>query len=442
MDVKKFIKDKKVSAFLQGKKVLIVDPSGTVRSLARKITTALELKSGDVKTADSFPESQDLIQKFAPHFLFTDQNYPQGSGFELSDLHKKVVTDSTSRFLIMSSDKASPASAAMAAEEEVDLYLMKPLTYVTLEQEFFKVLEPKITKQDYLMKISNIQSLMGMQKFDEALGEAKAAQKLDTSSCMAFFYEGSIHRAKKDQANAKDAFQAGLKIKADHYKCLVGLYELLMEAQEFGEAYETLKTLTKFHPINPKRIPEIIRLFIITKNFTDLEQSAAFLNTLDKQDEIITTYIGAGLTICGKYFLRQNDKSKAAGILLKAASLVPNKPKIIQEIMRTLFESKLTEEANTLMKKLPDELRDSPDFQLLWLEEVHQTGNAQETLKVCADLLQKKIENPRLHEIMILRSKEMGRSKTVVKELVWKASQAFPEDSAKFEKLGEDDPSH
>lgn len=435
LDLKQFAADKRLLDYLAPKKALLVDPSGQVRGLARKLLKQFGMEPNAVILAESYEEAEKIMATTKPQIVFCEHPIRNRSGLDILQLLKTNHSGVGDRMFVLVSDKNSPTLAAVAAEEDADLLLVKPLSYVAIEEEFLRAIAPKVTSTEYLKTLAQGQKLLEANQAEQSLALFKKAQALDPAPVLSHFYQGQALLSLGNTEQASEAFKAGLGVDPTHHKCSMALYKILFEKKSYQEAYALIRKLSQTFPLNPKRIPEICRLAIINKSYPDIEDIYNLFNSLEEKDDEIGTSVAAGLVIYGKYIITQKDNAKAADILLKATQVSNRKPKIVIEVIRVLLTAGLTSESDALLKKLPDETRALPDVQLLLLDQCDLKEPSTVVMKFCQDLLQQGVKSARVYELFIKHSIKSNRAMDRVEELVSEAETAFPENKELFRSL-------
>lgn len=71
--------------------------------------------------------------------------------------------------------------------------------------------------------------------------------------------------------NASKDYHMGLRYNEIHFKCLVSLFDILMDQKKFVEAYDIVKKIADYFPKELSRRGSVIHLAVITKNYEDME---------------------------------------------------------------------------------------------------------------------------------------------------------------------------
>ncbi len=434
-DIKSKETVKKVNNYLASKTALLLDPSSSTRTVIRKLLLAMSIPTANIKVANNFQESKEVIETAKPQIIVAEYHLEKGNGLDLLPLMRSYCPSSLDGTFILVSEKNSPTIAALAAEEEVDIFVVKPFTYDSLQDEFMKALVPKLEASQYVKVLDNGKKLLKDKKYEEAMKLFDHARTLEQKPVLAFYFSGFVSMLLKKTDEAKKFYEEGLKIEPAHYRCLIGLYDVYMEQKQIEKAYEIAHFASQKYPVSPKKIPEFVRLTVLNKKYEELEDFYNLFINLEDRDQMIITYVGAGLVVCGKYLLQQDKRQKAVEIFSKAALVVNQFPKILMEIIQTLITANLAKEAQQLMLKIPETVKASPDFQVLMLKQANLSDSAPKMIQSCQELLSKGIKDIAIFEIMLKRSIELKRESHVIDQIVFDAIKVYPDKKSHFEEL-------
>ena len=428
------LKDSEILAnFLGAQNALIINGNPGTKRVIRQVLMEMGIKAPNVKVADTYKDGLEMLDKGKPQIVSAEYEIEGKPGLDLLTQMRGYCPSSIDGTFILVSEKNSPSIAAQAAEEEVDAFLTQPFTVTSIKNELTRVFQSKLQVTDYLKTLEKGKTFLKASQFKEAQEVFNAAKKLDSAPAAAWYYEGLIHKKQNEFEKAEACFQDGLKTNPKHFKCLSGLYEVLFEQKKYEPAYQAVKTLNVTHPISPKRLPELIRLYILCRRYTEIEEFYNLFTKTEDRDPVVISYVAAGLVICGKFLLQQGNKPKAVDMLNKAGLVANKHLKILMEVIRSLLTAGFQSEASALIAKLPEEASKSSDLQMLLLEQSNISDPIPNVIKNCQELLAKGVKESRIFEIMITRSIEFKRKRPVIEQLVSDATAAFPDKRQFFE---------
>ena len=331
----------------------------------------------------------------------------------------------------------SQTAVARAAEEDVDAYLLKPYTSAILRQQIMKTALTKISPSEYSSKLNEGKEFMKGGELDKAIASFNQAVKLDQSPALAFYYIGYVNQVKKVLDAAESNFGQGLVLNKIHYKCMVGLFDLLQDQKRYGDAYEVAKKISQYFPANPQRLTQVLKLAVFTKNYEDVERYYQVFTKIDVRNEEVVRYVCAALVVCGRYYLQQKVQSRALELFKKAAITGAGRGKTLGEIIMTLVEFHLPKEAEAYLARFPADQQNGGVYHgLKLLISDEQAGPAAGGIIIGAGrgLIAKGVQDPLLYEVMIRRSlKESLRD--AADSLLADASKLWPDKKPHFDQV-------
>lgn len=417
--------------YMAKRKVLIADESASARSGVFGTFTKLGVKPHQIIMASSLSDAEAEIARNKPDIVIAEFNFGKYCGLDLLQRQRESNPDSKKTLFILLTSNTSQSAVARAAEEDVDAFVLKPFTPEVLRNTLIRAALLKSNPPEYLVKIEAGKAKLATGDMDGADVFFKEAMKLDERPALACYYEGKINYQKKVIDLSKGFFEEGLEYNKIHYKCMVGLYELLMEMKLHKEAYDVVKKISQYFPANPKRLAEVLKLAIINKSYEDVEKYYAVFCNIDERNDTLINYVCAALVICGKYYIRSNNKARAMELFQKCLATAAGRTKFLNEIIMALLESKLGGEAEKMLKRYPPEHQKSPEYLLLDFQVANLTMGAQYVLQKGRDLMIAGVETEKFFEIMLERSSEV-KSARMMETVLSNCSTKFPKLKEKF----------
>ncbi|MEW6056494.1 MAG: response regulator [Bdellovibrionota bacterium] len=432
-DSSQTIQPEKLREYLADKKALVFDYSSASRATVRKILGVFQVKPGNIDAADNYQEAQEKLKTKQPQVIFCD--YELGgkqTGLDFFQMVKEIYPSRLDTVFILISERNSDALASQVAEQEVDAMVVRPFTHASLEKKFLEVMSSKVAPSKAQVLIEAGKALLAAKKYDESLKSFQQVNPQDPQSSSALYYQSLVCKALGKPKEQQRLLEEGLKRNPIHYKCLCGLFEVMMEIEEYKKAYGICSTLNQNHPVNPSRIPDFVWLSVVNGEYEDIMNYYQIFTELDAPDDTILTYISAGLVICGKYFLRQSNESNALAAFQKASTVSKNKVSILKEIIITLFKAGMMQPANEYLSRASDEVRHSSEILIAELEGIEKTASIEHVVQRCLELLKQGVKTEKVYELAIQGSRQMNRPANSIQELVDEASLAFPQSKQKF----------
>jgi two-component system chemotaxis response regulator CheY len=417
-------KEKIFAKWISSRKTLICDSSGTSRSGMTRSLIDMGAKMNNIIRTANFEQAEHELTKFKPHLVLTDYDVGPRCGLDLLQQLRKDNPEFKQSVFVLVTGNTSQSAVAMAAEEDVDTYILKPFTMEVLRNSILEVALQKINPSDYLKKIEEGKSKLESEKLDEAIKLFEEAIELDAKPALAYFYHGQAEYMKKIIDNAKGDYNTGLEFNKIHYKCLTGLFDVCMDQKEFTDAYDIVKKISRYFPANPERLSTVLRLAIMTESYEDVERYYQLFTSLEHRDELLIRYICAALVTCGKYYLKANVGSRAVELFRKAGVTAAGRTGILKEIIITLVDAGQAKECEEFLKRFPNDEagKTGKDVMGLYISYV-STKVPGKILQDAMALEKKGIEDPYLSRIIFgtcSKIKKHDEAKRVAKEALEK----------------------
>jgi CheY-like chemotaxis protein len=420
------------ATFIADKKVLVADPGSAARAGLAKAIVDLGAKTQNVLMAKNYDDAKKIITEQKPHLVLTEFELGRSSGLNLLQEQRAQYPESVKSLFILVTSNTSQSAVAQAAEEDVDTFVLKPYTLDVLRASVLRAAAAKLQPSEYARAIEEGKKLLFEGKVDEALELFKKAQKLDPKPALAFFYHGQAQLMKKSLDEAQTDFMRGLNHNKIHYKCMVGLYDILMEKKNYPEAYDVVKRISRYFPANPKRMTQVLRLAVMTKSYEDVERYYQVFTNLDQRNEELIRYVCAALVTCGRYYLQTNVSSRAIALFTKAATTGIGRVGILREIIGVLLENGLDGPAGEFLKRFPADTQSGPDYQAMEYAVLDAKMDAASSVDKGRKIMAKGIADPIIHQILAFRSRQAGLTENA-DQLVADGSKRWP---ASAEALG------
>ncbi|MBI3555454.1 MAG: response regulator [Deltaproteobacteria bacterium] len=422
--------------YLENRKVLIADPSSTSRSGLYNVFRELGAKSNLTILVSSFNQAQTAIESEKPHIVVAEFELGKRCGLDLLQKQREFRPLETKETLfIIATGNTSQSAVARAAEEDIDAYIIKPITPEVVRKTVMKAAIAKIRPPEYVVAIEDGKKAMAAGSLDEAQQHFERARKLDPAPALACAYLGQLNYLRKILDAAQGNYESGLQYNRIHYKCMVGLYEVLMGMREHTAAYEVVRRIAQYFPANPKRLAEVLRLAIVTGKYEDIEKYYAIFINLDDRDETLIKYICSALVVCGKYYLSTKvGNARALELFRKASATSSGRPMILREIILSLIDYRLAKEAEQFLAKFPPEDCNSDDFLLMRFLIKVADGPRNAVFEQGRTLLQREIKDMRLFTEMIKIAVE-NHLPSAAEQYYYAAIKAYPDKKAHFDEL-------
>lgn len=372
--------------FLKNNKVLIVDKSSASRRRLVKTLCDMGSKRNLISSVAHYSEALDVVQKEKPKLVLSDFKVQGGSGFDLFKEYNEQEDNLKDTILILITSNISQSAVAKAAEEDVDSFIIKPYTMKSLEKSLITAVVSKLYPSEYMKLIDAGKEKMFSGQYEDALEIFEAAKSKSKKPSLAHFYHGQTQFFMEQAERAKGDYAEGLAINNIHFKCQVGLYELLIKQEKFHEAYDVVRNIARYFPANPDRLKEVIRLAVRTGNFEHMEEYYELFTDLEEREPEVTKYVCSGMFVAGKFYLYENQSEGARSIFDKVAVSCEGDTKFLKEMIKTLSKFNFYDDCKSMLKRFPSDNENVADYMiskyLANLDEMNNTERISQGLEL------------------------------------------------------------
>ena len=420
--------------FIGDKKILIADASGVSRANLAKVFNSLGVKAGSMTLVGSYDEAETAIKESRPQVVVCDYDLGSKCGLDLLQKQRFNNQESKESLFILVTGNTSQTAVARAAEEDVDTYILKPFTADSLKKSIVKAAITKKHPSEYLDTIEKGKDDLAQGKVQEAMMKFAMAMRMDPTPSLACFYFGQASLMKESIKDAEGSYTKGLNFNKIHYKCMVGMYELLMSQKRYDQAYDVVKRMSHYFPANPQRLTAVLRLAIMTASYQDVERYYQIFTKIDDRNDEIIKYICAALVVCGKHYLNTNYSGRGLELFQKAAVSASGRTRVLREIIIALVDKGLINETDPYMKRFPGDSRNLADYLACTLMIADKSVAATVVVEKARQMIAKGVHDPAIYKILIRRSVEVGL-KPAAEELIRTAVTKWPDEKAEFSSL-------
>lgn len=350
------------AAYLSTKRILIVDPNGPARAGMAKMMVGLGAKTNHLVMVNDFASAKHEIATTPPDIVITEYQLEKGSGLDLAAELIQVRKGVEKLFVLITSN-SSQSLVAQAAEEDVDIFILKPYTAKYFNESMTRAVLSKIYPSDYIKTIEVGKKLLKESKPDEAIQVFDKAIGLNPKPSLAFFYKGQAELFKKLLDSAEHSYNDGLKWNEIHYKCLTGLFDLLLDRNKLTDAYTIVRKISKYFPSNPKRLSQVVGLAVRTGNLEDIEEYYEVFKEIEVRNDELVRYICAALVVCGRQFLQNKETTRGLDLLKKASISAAGRSSVLLEIITTLVEHNYLNDARLTLKRFSTDSQNDLHYQ-------------------------------------------------------------------------------
>ncbi len=423
-----------VSNFLADSRALIVDSSSSART--RLVTGLVQLgaKRHNILSTGSFEEAQANISSDAPRIVLCDFTISGRSGLDLLQEQRASNPDLKQCVFVLVTANTAQSAVARAAEEDVDTFILKPYTQEIFRKSLTAAVSSKINPNEYLKTIESGRTKLSHAEIDDAIQYFEKAMEMSPQPTLACYYLGQTDLMRDSVNKATQNFEKGLTYSRIHYKCLVGLFEVLTQQKRHAESYDVVKRIAQYFPANPARLASALRLAIVTNNYDDIESYYRIFLQLDERPDELINYMCSALAVTGKHYLLKKANRRALELLEKAIVSSAGRTRFIRYAIECLIESNMSSEADGWLKRFPREAREGEDYAVSDLLVMGKFAQSGRVLQRGRELLKKGIESAPVYQVMIEHAARSGQIETA-EDLLRVASAKWPAHSGRFKKL-------
>ena len=395
--------------FLATKRVLIADPNGPSRAGVAKLLISLGVKTQNVSMVPDFDSARSDIRDSKPEIVITEYLFHNGNGLDLTKELEKVRKQNEKIFMLVTAN-SSQSLVAQAAEEDIDSFILKPYTVKYFTDTLIKAMDEKTKPPHYIKTIEFGKNYIAEGKNKEALEIFNEAIHMDAKPSLAFYYKARAENGLSKLEDAENSYKNGLKHNEIHYKCLSGLYDLLINNKDYNQAYSVAKKTASVFPASPARLSQVLSLAVKTNHMEDIEEFYDMFKNIETRNDDLVRYVTAALIVSAKHFFTEKDSDKALRVLRKATISAAGRTNFLKEIAAILSEQNRMTELEDIMKRFPAEVSKSIDYEIVLALRTNLTEtDTGKVLKPWMDLKRAGSEDPIVLFNLIKYMKKFGK---------------------------------
>jgi CheY-like chemotaxis protein len=418
--------------YISTKQVLIADPNGASRAGVARMMSGFGVKTANLWLAADYNTAIEMIREKKPTVILTEYFFSDGSGLELCKAQREAGIEARDGFFIILTNDSSQSAVAQAAEEDVDCYILKPYTIESFKEKIIAAAAQKFTPSPYFDLIYEGKKQLGDKKIDEALTTFGKAVGLSPKPSLAMAYLGQAERIKALVEQAEKTFKEGLKFNPIHYKCMIGLFDVLLEQNKLEDAYTVLTSISKVFPTNPNRLAQTVRLIVLTKNYQEIDSFYEAFKQLEFRTPALVKICCAALITCGKHSLKNADRQRGCALLLNAAVSAAGNPPLLKEIVLIFTEFGRFDEAGEVLNRFPMDTRPKDDYLIAeYILEDRRKGDPLYSIHNGRKLVQAGLKNLLVYRALIQALVTAGKNDEV-EDCMVEVNKLWPDQKAAF----------
>lgn len=241
------------------KLVMVVDDHMNMRRTIRNLLK--KIGCNNIVEAENGSRAWHMLKTQKIDLIVCDWNMEGMTGFELLQLVRKDDALKDTPFLMITAEVAEE-TVALAAETDVDAYIIKPFVAKTLEDKMIEAIERRKSPSlcDTHLKLGKVMLDGGME--DQAKAEFEKALKVSPRSPRAHHCMGEFYAKKKDIAEAEKWFKKSIELNNLFLKAYHSLKEICMTDGRYDQAIDLLKKAATISPYNPTRQVELGQAYL------------------------------------------------------------------------------------------------------------------------------------------------------------------------------------
>ncbi len=445
-----------IRSFFEPKKCLIISPLQMIRVMARKLAGNIGILPHNIDMVNNFPEAQKLLKEKKHEIIFSE--YYLGNrnsldmvvdaddnveivqfdgknkyGLDLLEIHKEIYPNRLNSIFVIISDYNSQNVAYKCFENEVELFLTKPLSYENFEKGFLQTTEKKLYADETMKELENVKLYMAKGEFSMAHQVLDLIKDHNLSSADLFYYEGMIYRKENKLDNAITALTNAYQQDNKHYLALCLLFDTLYEAGRYQESFEYSKVLTQQFPINPSRLPTLVKVSLANKQYEEVAHYCQIFMDLDDKDPEISKQLSAGLIVSGRILAEAGEKERAILNLKKAAEFCEGEKRVLMSSLENMLLLKAHSEMRKVLLKIKEDKRMDNDYEVMNLKLILSEEDFGGALTGGLKMINEGVKSPEVYGVCLDASISIGRRRDAIQEILENAIKAFPEHKKFFE---------
>ncbi|HLE11152.1 MAG: hypothetical protein A2504_16730 [Bdellovibrionales bacterium RIFOXYD12_FULL_39_22] len=427
--------EEKHKKYFKSKKMMLFEPSTSVRTTIRRLMVEFGIESGKQVVAADFHSALEIIKKDRPDYIFSCFEANRKNFVELLEAHLEVIPNRLHGGFYVLSEKNSMAIAAMVLDYDIDAFFSQPITYEAVRNSVLLSLTHKVDMDAYMKSVEDGKEKFRLAQYNTAQQMFDYATTLSKDVSLANAWLGNTYVRLNKLEEARAAYRKGLESNNKSYNCIKGLIDLSMQMKRYEDAYTFSKKLIENYPVNPNKIADLVRLSITNHKYEDVVNYCKIFSGLEEKTDAVKKHLAAGLAVCGKYLIAKQDKENGVNALMEAAKLSDGKREILYSVIKSLLQVGAKNKAQQVLEEYSNDQTDAADFSIMELEIVYETEDPGRAFNLGSSLLKKGIKDHRVFEIVIKTSLSLGRDMGAIENITFDAIKAHPDKKELFNGL-------
>jgi hypothetical protein len=208
---------------------------------------------------------------------------------------------------------------------------------------------------------------------------------------------------------------------------------ILLSRQRWQEAEQWVWRLREESLLDPDWIPDVIEMASKLNRYDYVEWLAGAVREMPKSKMAIITSVAHGMALlAARLASTPKERARSLDLFQKAVSVSKHAHETYSEVIQAMYSADMLVEADILLRNAPFEVQNSEETKMLLLEYLDANREGSEVINAAYQLYRSGIRKPRVYQILIERSKELGRTRQVIVELIEEAARVHPDWSDTF----------
>ncbi|MCB9091343.1 MAG: response regulator [Halobacteriovoraceae bacterium] len=345
--------ENEIRSYFQTMKVLLVDNLKPSHEKMINILTTLGFAPENINSAIDSIDGEVYFKRNHFDIVFCSYDINNTDGIEFL----KKIQDNAKNYkptTILLSSTPSQYVVSRAVEFDIDLFILKPFTYHSLYISLNDFFNQKYNPSHFQIQIETGLQHLQEKNYFEALRDFDKALDYSTDSSLAHYYLGQTAEAQSMEIKALNQYMSSLKLNPLHFKTLNSLYQYYVNKNDYSEAYNTLRLITKYYPMSSPRFCDILRLSIVTSNINHIPSYYNLFGELETKTKEMRKHLSAGLYVSAKTYLQRQQHQQMTKTIDQFVKLSDRNPKFIKASIELLLKADLVKEAQNQLKKFKD----------------------------------------------------------------------------------------
>ena len=327
-----------IQKLLASKTVLIFDDQQSSRTLLRKFFLDHGVRPDKIMATKAFNEAVQFAEKEKPQVIVSEYEVGPNFGLELAALQMEYQPDKNERLFLIVSNLAEMSTVADSAEEEVDGFIVKPVSEGGLTKYILNSMEKKRNPSDYSKSIAQAKKWIDAGDFAAAEKELSYASLLTDNSAAVFYLRGFIAEKLNKTKDAIDHFDQALKLNKNYFKCLTAKFILTVKQKKYDVAYSLLKNIREKYPVTPEVLKNALITVVMSYRFTEVEEYFNVYLKQRRKSEELKYVVSLSFLTAGKMLLKEGKVEETLSYFKKGALISGRQKEYLEDVLTTLID--------------------------------------------------------------------------------------------------------